>query len=108
MSHKNLNPIKKAQSFVLSLVMFAVISVPVSAAPIYYSNDFPMLKTVKAYLKHDYVEKNLKDKELEYGAIKGMLESLDDPYTRFMEPKNYKEMQIRMSGEFYEIGRAHV
>ena len=55
-------------------------------------------------IKNDFVEKNLDDQKLVYGSIKGLLEALDDPYTRFMEPKAFSEMQIRMSGTYSGIG----
>jgi len=55
-------------------------------------------------VKGDYVEKNVDDQKLVYGSIRGLLDSLDDPYTRFMEPKSYKEMRIRMSGTYSGIG----
>ncbi|NDD45055.1 MAG: PDZ domain-containing protein, partial [Synechococcaceae bacterium WB9_4xB_025] len=37
-------------------------------------------------------------------AIRGMLASLDDPYTRFLDPKEFKEMQIDTSGELTGVG----
>ncbi len=37
-------------------------------------------------------------------AIKGMLSSLDDPYTRFLDPKDFHEMRIDTSGELTGIG----
>jgi carboxyl-terminal processing protease len=55
-------------------------------------------------VKNDYVNKDLDDQKLVYGSIRGLLESLDDPYTRFMEPKSYKEMKMRMSGSYSGIG----
>ncbi|MFC1637706.1 S41 family peptidase [Candidatus Margulisiibacteriota bacterium] len=55
-------------------------------------------------VRHDYVEKDLDDKQLVYGSIRGLLAALEDPYTRFVEPKSYKEMQIRMSGTYSGIG----
>jgi carboxyl-terminal processing protease len=55
-------------------------------------------------LKNDYVNKNLNDKKLVYGSIRGLLSALDDPYTRFVEPDAYKEMTIRMSGTYSGIG----
>lgn len=55
-------------------------------------------------VKDDYVEKNLDDQKLVYGSIRGLLDSLDDPYTRFMEPKAYKEMRMRMGGSYSGIG----
>ena len=39
-----------------------------------------------------------------YEAIRGMLSSLDDPYTRFLDPKAFKEMQIYTSGELMGVG----
>ena len=55
-------------------------------------------------VKNDYVDKDLDNSDLIYGSIKGLLEALDDPYTRFMEPKAYKEMKIRLSGSYSGIG----
>ncbi len=55
-------------------------------------------------VKNEYVQKELDDQKLVYGSIRGMLAALDDPYTRFMEPKAFKEMQIRMSGSYSGIG----
>jgi len=55
-------------------------------------------------VKNEYVEKDVDDHKLVYGSIRGMLSALDDPYTRFMEPKAYKEMKIRMSGSYSGIG----
>jgi carboxyl-terminal processing protease len=39
-----------------------------------------------------------------YEAIRGMLAGLDDPYTRFMDPREFKEMQIDTSGELSGVG----
>jgi carboxyl-terminal processing protease len=55
-------------------------------------------------VKNDYVEKNLDDQKLVYGSIRGLLDALDDPYTRFLEPTSYKEMKVRMSGSYSGIG----
>lgn len=68
------------------------------------ADGYRLLSTVRYYLKHDYVSKNVQDKALEYGAIRGMLASLKDPYTRFLEPKVTKEMRVRLSGQFYGVG----
>lgn len=55
-------------------------------------------------VKNEYVVKELDDEQLVYGSIRGLLSSLGDPYTRFMEPKAYKEMKIRMGGSYSGIG----
>lgn len=41
---------------------------------------------------------------LTYGAAKRMLEALDDPYTRFMEPRAFQEFHQDAQGFFFGIG----
>lgn len=53
-------------------------------------------------VRKNYVE-NANPKDLVYGAIKGMLGSLD-PHSAFMTPEQYKEMQVDTKGEFGGIG----
>jgi carboxyl-terminal processing protease len=53
-------------------------------------------------IRADYVEEK-KSKELIYGALKGMLASLD-PYSQFMDPDTYNEMKVETEGEFGGIG----
>lgn len=55
-------------------------------------------------VRNDFVDKEIDYTKLVYGAIRGMLQSLEDPYTRFMEPKAFREMQIRMRGTYSGIG----
>lgn len=55
-----------------------------------------------SYVKKSYVE-NVKTKDLVYGAIKGMLNSLD-PHSSFMTPDQFKEMQVDTKGEFGGLG----
>jgi carboxyl-terminal processing protease len=53
-------------------------------------------------VKRNYVEE-VKDKEVVYSAIKGVLESLD-PHSSFMTPEMYKDMQSDTKGEFGGVG----
>lgn len=53
-------------------------------------------------VQENYV-KEVKDKDLIYGALKGMLMSLD-PYSAFLEPDIKKELQIETKGEFEGVG----
>lgn len=53
-------------------------------------------------VRKNYVE-DVKPKDLIYGAIKGMLSSLD-PHSAFMSPEQYKEMQVDTKGEFGGLG----
>ncbi|MEA5533171.1 carboxyl-terminal processing protease CtpC [Crocosphaera sp. XPORK-15E] len=51
-----------------------------------------------------YLGKSYANKEEAYKAIREMLKSLGDPYTRFMDPEEFKNMQIDTSGELTGVG----
>ncbi len=55
-------------------------------------------------VRREYLEKSYSDKEDAYEAIRQMLEKLEDPYTRFMDPEEFKNMQIDTSGELTGVG----
>ncbi len=55
-------------------------------------------------LRRDLLAKPYAGTSESYEAIRGMLASLDDPYTRFLDPKEFKEMQIETSGELMGVG----
>ena len=57
---------------------------------------------VLSLIKKNYVEE-VDDKKIIYGAIKGMLNTLD-PHSSFMPPKVFKEMQIETKGKFAGLG----
>ena len=61
-----------------------------------------LLARVLSYVENNYVE-SVDEQELIYGAIKGMLETLD-PHTAFMPPDQFKEMKIDTQGEFGGLG----
>jgi carboxyl-terminal processing protease len=50
------------------------------------------------------LSKPLKDSEAAYSAIQGMLKSLDDPFTRFLDPEQYRSLQVNTSGELTGVG----
>ena len=55
-------------------------------------------------VKGQYVDvEKTKDKDLIYGAINGMLNTLD-PHSSFLTPDMYKEMQIETQGKFGGVG----
>ncbi|QVL53985.1 MAG: PDZ domain-containing protein [Cyanobium sp. M30B3] len=55
-------------------------------------------------LRSDVLAKSYPSSKDAYEAIRGMLASLDDPYTRFLDPREFKEMQIDTSGELSGVG----
>lgn len=59
---------------------------------------------VASYLDAHYYGEKPKPKQLTYAAIRGMLASLGDRYTRFLDPEEHKEMQDENRGDFEGIG----
>ena len=55
-------------------------------------------------LRRDLLAKSYGTPKDAYEAIRGMLGTLDDPYTRFLDPREFKEMQIDTSGELSGVG----
>ena len=69
------------------------------------ANDYEsigLLTDVMAIIKKSYVE-GVDTRKLVYGAINGMLSSLD-PHSSFMTPDSYKEMKIDTKGSFAGLG----
>ncbi len=64
--------------------------------------DLKVFTDVLGLIQKDYVEET-NSKDLIYGAIKGMLETLD-PHSAFMPPNMYKEMQEETKGRFEGLG----
>jgi carboxyl-terminal processing protease len=61
-----------------------------------------LFQKVLHFVEANYVD-DVKNKELVYGAIKGMLETLD-PHSNFLPPDVFKDMKIDTSGEFGGLG----
>jgi carboxyl-terminal processing protease len=55
-------------------------------------------------VRQDYLNRSYSDHEQAYTAIREMLDQLDDPYTRFMDPDEFRDMQIDTSGELTGVG----
>ncbi|HLO47961.1 MAG TPA: S41 family peptidase [Kamptonema sp.] len=55
-------------------------------------------------VRNDYLNRTYTSDEEAYKAIREMLKKLDDPYTRFMDPEEFKNMQIDTSGELTGVG----
>lgn len=71
------------------------------------SQSLPLIETYSSVMervKSDYYGKPVNERELTYNAIRGMLVALDDPFTRFMDPDEYKEMREDNEGNFTGIG----
>ena len=54
---------------------------------------------------HDqFVDQPVNDEKLMQGAIRGMLQSLGDQHTSYMDPEQYRQSTIAMQGEYDGIG----
>lgn len=87
---------------------------PLPLGPLKYETKKPRVSTDDFYqeielftdalilIRSEYVEEP-KYKDLIYGALKGMLQSLDD-YSQFLDPDAYKEVKVETEGEFGGLG----
>lgn len=50
------------------------------------------------------IKQPLKDRQQTYAAIQKMLALLDDPFTRFLKPEQYRSLQTNTSGELTGVG----
>jgi len=67
--------------------------------------DLSLMWKVKAKLGQFYLDKTkIDDKKMTYGAIEGMVASLDDPYTIFLAPDENKSANDSLTGEFGGVG----
>lgn len=55
-------------------------------------------------VRTEYLAAEYATREDAYDAIREMLELLEDPYTRFMDPQEFRNMQVDTSGELTGIG----
>ncbi len=57
-----------------------------------------------AQVRQEALKTRLKDSQTAYEAIQNMLKSLDDPFTRFLDPRQYRSLQVNTSGELTGVG----
>ncbi len=55
-------------------------------------------------IRKDFLAKKYSNSNEAYDAIRNMLSNLDDPYTRFLDPKEFNQMRIDTSGELTGVG----
>jgi Periplasmic protease len=61
-------------------------------------------KTDWQVTRQDLLNKNYTSREAAYVALRKALEKLNDPYTRFMDPKQYEALTNQTSGELTGVG----
>lgn len=115
---KYLNDLKSKKTFIFILVLTGAILVFMAGALAGYltqinlshtgTKDFD--ETLQTFYQawniiHDqYLEQPVDDVSLMQGAIRGMIDSLGDPYTAYMDPDEYREQNTPLQGEYTGIG----
>jgi len=87
------------------IIIIALFCLELSAATIPTAEkNLDVLKQSLLIIKSSYVKAGLSDKKLIYGAINGMVKTLDDPFTNFLTPEEFGELNNETSGQFGGIG----
>jgi carboxyl-terminal processing protease len=101
--------------FMYGVLCAALVLNLLAGAQIYYSSlhaaekddaypNIRLFSTVLEKVRQDYVDgEKLTYQELIYGALKGMLSTLD-PHSEFMEPVKYDDLKKDTQGEFGGVG----
>lgn len=98
---------KKNRGWLVLIVFFSIIIGGILFSRVWAGNDLfrdlePLIDTYQT-IQTQYMEK-VKPSKLIEGAIKGMIESLEDPHSHWMDPRSYKEWQTEREGEFGGLG----
>jgi carboxyl-terminal processing protease len=106
MSKKLLSVVGVSVLALNSSFLFAAPPTPPAAAPNpgqqeRYEN-LSLFQKVLYFIEQNYVEE-VKNKDLVYGAIKGMMETLD-PHSNFLPPEIFRDMKVDTSGKFGGVG----
>ncbi|HRY63432.1 MAG TPA: S41 family peptidase [Patescibacteria group bacterium] len=74
--------------------------------PAYLSQDvnFKIFWDVWSKIQDKYIDRPVGETKLFYGALAGLVASLEDPYSSFMEPQIATEFQEGLAGKFEGIG----
>jgi carboxyl-terminal processing protease len=67
--------------------------------------DLKTLWSVKSILEEKYLQEDSLDAEtMSYGAVRGMVAALNDPYTEFMDPRDTQDFNESLNSELEGIG----
>lgn len=74
--------------------------------PVYLAKDVDFKKFWDTwnYIKEEFYKQPVSDVSLYYGALKGLLSGLDDPYSVYFDPEEAKEFAESLDGSFEGIG----
>ena len=93
---------KKIQFYLIVFLSSFFISYPVNSAEIGIYKKIDLFGEVLEKINEEYVDEINQSKSMD-SAINGLLQSLD-PYSAYMSPEIFREMQTETSGEFGGLG----
>lgn len=92
------------RGFVATVVKFPVVIISREVPP-EHDLDFSLFWRIWDTLETNYFDKSkLIPSEMVYGAIRGMVNAIGDPYTVFLPPKENRVVQEDLQGSFEGIG----
>ncbi|MBP8684591.1 MAG: S41 family peptidase [Synergistaceae bacterium] len=109
----------KYRDVALGIVLGLMVAAGIYMTPQAISADWPkglpfssqqlaIIKQTKMVLETYQVDGDKKgtidDTKMYYGAMKGLVSSVGDPFTRFVEPKELEEENLEMEGEYGGLG----
>lgn len=66
--------------------------------------DFSQFWDIWNFVKESYYKQPVSDKELYYGALRGVVSGLDDPYSTYFDPEEAEQFTANLEGSFSGIG----
>lgn len=94
----------KKNIIIIVIALVCIISVPfITQATSYITNQINIIEEVYGLIKDNHIS-NVDYKTLTEGAINGMIDALDDPYTRYFTDEEYNKFIADIDGTFVGIG----
>ncbi len=93
-----------AGGFATSRVLFPPPPPPDGGVPAEWKIAFPVFWEAWNYVHQDFYKVPLDDTQLAYGATYGMVESLGDQHTRFVDARRAQIVDANLTGSFEGIG----
>ena len=86
-------------------VMVLVIALGVGGAQETHEQLFEPVYQIYQYIKSYFYEpERIDDQKALYGAMKGVVETLEDPYSEFLDPDDRRSFDESLAGEFSGVG----
>ena len=101
---RNNSVIKKALLLLIPLILL-VLAISAGGTQQTNPNLFSPLSQVYQTIKnYFYQPEKVDDQQALYGALKGLVQELDDPYSEFFDPADLKNFESSLEGEFSGVG----